>query len=183
MITKRGRLGLAGIASGLVILAGCSGPAHPGPESGAVRGSGSSRSVSLSPPPASPQIILTDEAARASCPSAVPRGAECFRIELSGTSAILGDVTSGGWLDVEVASTSRACGQTTHHRERVVSTRGWLTVRVSGPRLCLGAVGSTRYKYAVLKAGGGLRSLHGTGSITLNVMNVGATETWTRPAR
>lgn len=175
----RHRLKRAIAAGGLVALGACS--SHP-PVPARTGHPGHARSAQALPSPsAAPLVTLTDDAAQARCPSAAPRGAECFRIEVSGTSTILGHVTSGGWLDIEVPTDSQKCGKTMHYREHVVTSRGWLTVHVQGPRLCLGAVGTTQYTYSIESAGGDLRALSGTGKIMLSVQDVGATEVWTQP--
>jgi hypothetical protein len=93
----------------------------------------------------------------------------------------MGQVTAGGWFDIEAVPETRACGQQVHYTERILTTKGGLTVRATGPRLCEGVVGTFHRMYTVIRAAGGLRHIRGHGVITLTVLSSGATETWTPP--
>jgi len=100
---------------------------------------------------------------------------------MAGTLAGYGRLRSGEWLDVEVPQSSPACGRSWTYIERLRTATGSLVVRVTGPRLCLGVVNTVHRRYIVARATGSLDQLHGTGVITLAVLSVGATETWTPP--
>ena len=100
---------------------------------------------------------------------------------MAGTLAGYGRLRSGEWLDVEVPQSSPACGRSWTYIERLRTATGSLVVRVTGPRLCLGVVNTVHRRYIVARATGSLDQLHGTGVITLAVLSVGATESWTPP--
>lgn len=125
--------------------------------------------------------MLSDVATQAKCRPGAPRHAACFRITVTGTTADWSRVSSGGWFDVEAGPGSPACGNPAHYTERIVTTKGTLTVRAAGPRLCAGAVDTVHRTYTVMNATGALHHLSGHGIISLAVLPVGATETWTRP--
>ena len=101
---------------------------------------------------------------------------------MRGTGTGLGQIVSGGWLDVEAPLASPGCGRPERYLERIVTARGSLAARVWGARLCLGVTGSFRRTYRVIDATGALRRLHGAGTIELEVLDVGATESWSAPS-
>jgi hypothetical protein len=185
---RRGRweIGGSGLVAALVAGACVLGIVGCGGQSTGKAPNAVSRSATASPAPtrsvsAASTFAFTDQVANAKCPPRSPGSAQCFRITLAGTLAGNGRLRSGGWLDVEVPPSSPACGKPWTYIERLRTATGSLVVRATGPRLCLGVVRTVRRRYIVARATGSLDQLHGAGVITLAVLSVGATETWTPP--
>lgn len=172
----------AALAAGACVLglAGCSGQSASKPPAAALPSVTSSAAPTGSASAAA-TFALTDSVAAATCPPGSPRSARCFTITLTGTLAGYGTVRSGGWFDVEVPPSSPACGKPWTYTERLATATGSLVVRATGPRLCLGVETTVLRRYTVARATGTLARLHGAGTITLAVLSVGATETWTPP--
>lgn len=121
---------------------------------------------------------LPDRVAQTSCPAGSPAGAECFLLRSRGHAAGFGTVTAGPTLDVEVPQSSPACGKRTSFTERLRFTHGSVTAKLTGPRLCLGKVGSVRRHFRVIRGTGAFAATIGRGTATIDVQSVGAVEKW-----
>jgi hypothetical protein len=168
------------VAACVLGMAGCSGQSTGKPPK-AAPSSPAASPARTKPASAAAPFTITDQAPRAKCPPRSPKSAQCLQITLAGTLAGYGRLRSGGWLDVEVPQSSPGCGRPWTYTERLKTATGSLMVRATGPRLCLGALTTVRRRYTVARATGTLSQLHGAGVITLAVLSVGATETWTPP--
>ena len=84
----------------------------------------------------------------------------------------------GPTLDAEVPAGSPACGKPARYRTSLAGPGGTLAISETGPRLCLGNVGAAPRHFAVTGGTGRYAGASGGGSITVEVLDAGATETW-----
>lgn len=123
-------------------------------------------------------LVFMDTATSTRCPSRTPAKDDCFRLTAAANVAGHGTVRLGPTLDIEAPSGTRQCGAATTFTTRLTTAQGTLRVIEGGPRLCLGALATVTRKFRI--AGGSGRYAHATGSGTavINVLPVGASETW-----
>lgn len=79
-------------------------------------------------------------------------------------------------LDAQVTARSPACGKSARYRTSLAGPRRTLAVSETGPRLCLGNVGAAPRLFAVTGGTGRYAGASGSGSITVEVLDTGATE-------
>ena len=84
----------------------------------------------------------------------------------------------GPTLDAEVPAGSPACGKPARYRTSLAGPGGTLAISETGPRLCLGNVGAAPRHFDVTGGTGRYAGASGGGSITVEVLDAGATETW-----
>ena len=84
----------------------------------------------------------------------------------------------GPTLDAEVPARSPACGKPAHYRTSLAGHVGTLAISETGPRLCLGNFGAASRLFAVSGGTGYYAGASGSGSITVEVLDAGAIETW-----
>ena len=135
----------------------------------------SSTTVKLSGPI---RLAFDDTATSTTCPPGSPARAECF--ELSGVTDIspYGKVTLGPTLDVEAPQGTSACGTPAHYTTTLSTSLGRIDIAENGPRLCLGVEGTVQRTFTVTSGTGAYAGASGTGTISMDILSVGATETW-----
>ncbi len=79
---------------------------------------------------------------------------------------------------MEVPVTSPLCGQKFTFSNLWTLAAGELLIQETGPRLCLGNIGSVTREFTVVGGTQRYASAGGSGRATITVQAVGATETW-----
>ena len=124
------------------------------------------------------KVRFTDRVKRTACPKHSPAGAECFLLRSQAHATGWGTVGTGPTLDVEAPQGSAACGQRIHYLQRLRFAHGTVTARVTGPRLCLGRLGTVQRRFSVVRGTGAFAAATGSGTVAIDVQSVGAIETW-----
>lgn len=123
-------------------------------------------------------LIFTDTATPTKCPPRTPAGEECFTLTASTTLPGHGTISLGPTLDIEAPSSSSQCGATTTFTTRLTTAQGVIDVNEHGPRLCLQALGTIKRDFQITGGSGPYVHATGTGTATIDVQTVGATESW-----
>lgn len=116
--------------------------------------------------------------ASVTCPAGTPAAAQCYVLVESGDSPQLGAVTVAPVLDVEFP-TQPPCGTAHSFTEKLTFASGSLVVKITGPYLCLGAIGATERRFVVKSGTGRFASDTGSGTIEFDSLTSGAAESWT----
>ena len=119
-----------------------------------------------------------DTVVSASCPAGTPSDARCYSLSGSAEVTGLGLVRVGPALDVEVPPTSPLCGQQITFSNVWTLAAGRLLIQETGPRLCLGNIGTVTRQFTVVGGTQRYSSATGSGRAIMTVQVVGATETW-----
>ena len=116
--------------------------------------------------------------ASVACPSGTPTTAQCFILVETANSPQRGAVSVDPVLDIEYPPDQPQCGATSVFTEHLHLHGGDVVVQVSGPYLCLGAVGTTQRRFTLVSGTGQFAGVTGSGSIQFSTLSFGAVESW-----
>ena len=123
-------------------------------------------------------LVFDDSASTTTCPRRSPAGARCYEINAVADIAPYGKVTLGPTLDVEAPQGTPACGAPARYTTTLSNSLGQIDIVENGPRLCLGVVGTVQRTFTVTGGTGAYAGAAGSGTISMAILSVGASETW-----
>ncbi|MHB8506738.1 MAG: hypothetical protein ACYDEN_13640 [Acidimicrobiales bacterium] len=87
-------------------------------------------------------------------------------------------MTLGPTLDVEAPQGTPACGAPARYTTTLSTSLGQINIAENGPRLCLGVEGTVQRTFTVTGGTGAYAGAAGSGTISMDILSVGASETW-----